>query len=269
MSATKIRAERGQAMSEFLIGTVFLVVPLFLGVVYIGKYGDLKQQAIQASRYAAMERALDPEGHESDTLIGEETVARFFRDDGQHAIGYDDQAREATAGDESPMWSELNGTPMLQSYGSLSVSLTPKSIDSPDLGPVDHAAQGFNRLHAGYGVEADVAVPVANVAGFAPLAAINLTIGATTVIAGDPWNGGGAADVGAHFTGVVVPGRSMTLLDRIPGISLLFPALAGTPQPQLGCVKSDVVPQATAPGAVYDPGDDPSAPTVSLADQCY
>ena len=54
------KTQRGQAMSEF-IAAMALFVPLVLGVIYIGKYSDIKHQAIQASRYAAMERALDQE----------------------------------------------------------------------------------------------------------------------------------------------------------------------------------------------------------------
>lgn len=268
MRVIPMRAERGQAMSEFVVAMTFLFVPLFMGVVYLGKYGDMKHQVIQASRYAAMERALDPQDHESDTVIGNETVARFFRDDAQHPIGLNDQATEATSGDENPDWATLTGEPMLASYSDVSVTLTSKGIDSALLQPVDLATKQFNRLNPGYGVEADVAVPVANIAHFAPLANINLKIGASTVIAGDPWDGGGAADVAGHFTDFSVPGRAVSLVERIPGINVLFQAFAGTPAPQLGCVKPDVVPASVANGAKYNPQDNPTNPS-NPNDQCY
>jgi hypothetical protein len=268
MRTTTMRAQQGQAMSEFIVAMTFLFVPLFMGIVYIGKYGDIKHQAIQASRYAAMERALDPQDHESDAVIGNETVARFFRDDGKHPIGLNDQATESTAGDENPAWGQLTGQPMLGKYGDVSVKLSSKSVDSTLLAPVDLATKQFNGLNTGYGVEADVEVPLVNIAHFAPLANINLKIGASTVIAGDPWNGGGAADVGNHFTGASVPGRLINIVDQIPGINQLFQLLADTPAPQFGCVKPDVVPAAAAPGAKYNPQDDPTNPS-NANDKCY
>ena len=268
MRATTLRAQQGQAMTEFIVAMTFLFVPLFMGVVYIGKYGDIKHQAIQASRYAAMQRALDPQDHESDAGIGNETVARFFRDDGKHRIALNDQATGSTAGDENPAWGQLTGKPMLATYGDVSVKLSSKSVDSALLAPVDLATNQFNRLNQGYGVEADVEVPVVNITHFTPLTNINLKIGATTVIAGDPWNGDGAADVASHFGGLSVPGRLINLVDQIPGIDTLFQLLAGTPAPQLGCVKPEVVPDAAAKGAKYNPQDDPSNSS-NPNDKCY
>jgi len=262
--------QRGQAMSEFVVAMTFLFVPLFMGVIYIGKYSDIKHQAIQASRYAAMERALDPQDHESDAVIGNETVARFFRDDAQHSIGLEEQATEATAGDENPMWGQLNGEPMLAKYSDVSVTFNASkdhSIDSVLLATVDASTTAFNRLNKGYGVEADVEVPVVNIAHFAPLANINIKVGASTVIAGDAWSGGGAQDVGGRFTALAVPARAISLVNKIPGIDLLFQLLAGTPAPKLGCVKPEVVPAATAPGAKYNPQDDPTNPS-NPNDQC-
>ncbi|TMH76766.1 MAG: pilus assembly protein [Betaproteobacteria bacterium] len=95
MNARVIGKQRGQAMSEFVVAMIAFV-PLVLGVIYIGKYSDIKHQAIQASRYAAFERALDPHKHEGGTTVQDETVARFFRDGGQHTIGFQDKATGST-----------------------------------------------------------------------------------------------------------------------------------------------------------------------------
>jgi len=270
MRLTPNRRQRGQAMSEFVVAATLLFIPLFMAVVYVGKLDDIQHQAIQASRYAAMERALDPQvGPEDDAVVANETVARFFRDDDLHPISRNEQANEPTAGDENPVWSQLNGDPMLTSYSNVSVTLkSPQaSIQSALLLPVNYpeATAGFNlsigfNRNAGYdansyGVEADVAVPIANIAHFAPLNDINLSIGASTVIAGNSWNGGGAGDVAGHFTAVSVPGKLFGWIDQLPGIGELFRALAGAPPPQLGCVKPDVVPTSTAPGAPYNPTD--------------
>lgn len=278
MNATPTKLQRGQAMSEFVAAMIFLFIPLFMGIFYIGKYADMKHQVIQASRYAAMEGALDPQvlepnplepnGHETVAQIQNETVARFFRDAGQHAIALDEQAQGATATDENPVWSQVNGAPMLAQYSDVSVQIGTKSIDSDLLALVDIATDGFKGLNNGYGVGADVEVPVVNLPQFPALT--NIKIAATTVIAGDPWNGDGAKDVGRHFTDISVPGKLASVINSLtslPGIGELFKALAGTPAPVFGCVKPDVVPTATAPGAKYNSSDDPNNPS-SPNDQC-
>jgi hypothetical protein len=264
MRTLQMKFQRGQAMTEF-VAAMALFLPLIMGVIYVFKYGDIKHQAVQASRYAAMERALDPHAHQSDTGIANETVARFFRDGAQHQIGLNDQATGATSGDENPNWSQLDGTPMISQYSDVKVTFPSESLDSPVLAPVNAATHLFNGLTGGFGTKADVEVPLANVAHFLPLSNINITIGASTVIAGDPWDGGGAADVASHQTFKSVPGKAISWLNSIPGGSLLFQWLADTPPPQFGCVKPDVVPDAAAPGAQYNPQNDPSNPGI---DQC-
>lgn len=271
MRTHSMKSQRGQAMTEFVVAALALFLPLILGVVYVFKYGDIKHQAIQASRYAAMERALDPRAHESDTQIRDETVARFFRDGAQEKIALNEQATAATAGDENPNWSQLSGDAMIKQYSDVKVTLSKKSIDSTLLAPVNVAVTNlgplslFNGLSGGFGTEADVEVPLVNVAHFAPLSNINIAIGATTVIAGDPWNGGGAADVASHI-GAAVPARIVGKFTNMMSFvsNALFEALAGTPAPVFGCVKPDVVPTAAAPDAQYNPGN-PSNPN----DQCY
>ena len=274
MRTHSMKSQRGQAMTEFVVAALALFLPLILGVVYVFKYGDIKQQAIQASRYAAMERALDPRAHESDTQVGDETVARFFRDGAQEKIALNERATAATSGDENPNWSQLGGDAMIKQYSDVKVTLSKKSIDSTLLAPVNLAVtnlgplSAFNGLSGGFGTEAEVNVPLVNVAHFAPLSNINIAIGATTVIAGDPWNGGGAADVASHI-GAAVPAR---IAGKFTGMmssisNILFEWLADTPAPVFGCVKPDVVPKAAA-DAQYNPQDDPSNPS-NPNDQCY
>jgi len=264
--SNSMRYQGGQAMSEFVAAMTFLFIPLFMGVVYVGKYGDIKHQAVQASRYAAMERALDPQAHESDGIVANETVARFFRDGSQSNIGLDDQATEATA-DENPAWSQMDGTPMLAEYSNVTVTLSDAGIDSASLKPIDADVGGgvaqFSGLKGGFGFSADVKVPVplVNIAQFAPLPSTTVTIEAKTVIAGDPWNAGGAVNVVTHFTDTSIPGKLAALANEIPGLNTILYWLAGA-YPVWGCVKPDVVPTATAPGATYDPAKSTGADNV-------
>jgi hypothetical protein len=274
MRTSPMKSQRGQAMTEF-VAAMAMFIPLILGVIYAFKYSDIKHQAIQASRYAAMERALDPHNQQTDIAIRDETVSRFFRDGGPHPIVANDKPPASTSGDDNPNWGQLNGDSMLgKDYSQITVKLSPKSLDATLLKPLDlylgipAPLNPFNGLKTGFGTEADVEVPVANVAGL-PWLSNNLRIGATTVIAGDPWNAGGATDVAAHFGAGSIPGKLLDFVNQIPGSDLLFKWLAGVPRaPILGCVKPDVVPDTVAPGAVYNSQDDPKNPS-NPNDQCY
>jgi hypothetical protein len=270
MSAFPTARQRGQSTTELLVAMAF-IVPLFMSVVYIGKYSDIKHQTIQASRYAAFERALDPHSQQSDAVIQNETVARFFSDGAQHTIGFEDKPAAQTGGDENPVWMQLNGDPMIGQYADVSVAASSPSVDTSLsqalLTPMDLLAGGptrvFDKLGSGvFGAEADVSVKVANIAHFAPLSNLNLSIGATTVIATDPWNAGGAQNVADHFPstplpGMAVPQRLAGWLLNLPGVGAVLNTLAywfvDTGLPEFGCVKPDVVPDTVAPGASYDP----------------
>ncbi len=87
MSSIEGRFQQGQAMTEFVIAMA-VVVPLALGVIYVGKYQDVKYSAIQASRYTAFERVFDPSSaHKNATVLAEETRERFFTDPTQNNQG--------------------------------------------------------------------------------------------------------------------------------------------------------------------------------------
>jgi hypothetical protein len=252
MSSNSMTRQSGQAMSE-LIAAMAVLLPLILGVIYVGKYGDIKHQAVQASRYAALESALDPRGHEGATVIGNETVARFFRDGNTHAIGRDDQAQGPTAGDENPNWSQLSGDPMIAQYSDIKVNFSSAGSLST---PVDTTPLGAGQfgLRAGSGVKAEVQVPVAAVTHFAPLNQV-FTLTASTVMAGDSWNGGGAADVASHIGIKAVPGKLLSYLK--PLLEVVTAPLTNSGPPEFGCVKPDVVPKDAAPSATYNPLADP------------
>jgi len=51
-------SQNGQAMVEFNVTAVFLLVPLFILIPLLGKYIDMKHSSIQAARYMAWERTV-------------------------------------------------------------------------------------------------------------------------------------------------------------------------------------------------------------------
>jgi len=256
--ALGLRSQRGQAMSEF-IAALALFLPLFFGVVYIGKFADIKQQAIQASRFAAFERALDPSpgAPESDQVIAEEARARFFTDGArnQGKLAFQDNTNGLTTAQTAPaLWTDLSGAPLLQSYADPDIKVT-LSSNSMDVGAFTATNEGsglfFDNLNKNGQVQADVEVNIANVASLpSPLNNLNLKVAARTVVAGDAWNGDGAQNVADHQTVRSDIGRNNPLLQ---GLQLLLTPLAAVfsdvPQgPQFGCLRPDVVPSQTAPG---------------------
>jgi hypothetical protein len=58
-SLQKYKAKQlGQAMTEMLVASAFVLVPLFLIIPLVGKYIDMKQASVSAARYAAWERTV-------------------------------------------------------------------------------------------------------------------------------------------------------------------------------------------------------------------
>jgi hypothetical protein len=263
-----MRGQGGQAMSEFL-AAMALFVPLLLGVIYIGKYSDMKHEAIQASRYAAFERALDPSSvNEADPVLVEETRARFFREGSYNSgkLAYDDTTASMNpSGTLDPVWYQLNGDPMLSKYSDVAVNLGPsQKVDDIALAAVDVANGLFFGLNGNGQFQADVQVTPAKITSFAPLSNLNLTITASTVVVGDAWNAGGASSVSSRLSGGSLPGGAVpikaagsTILNIVDTVLQPFYwAFAGDSGPALGCVRPDVVPASdTASNANYGPGD--------------
>jgi hypothetical protein len=89
--------QRGQAMTEMLVASAFVAIPLFLIIPTVGKYIDMKHAAIDSARYTAWERTVyfnkatlgnQPTGFEgfksglfpvkSDALLAAEAQLRIF-----------------------------------------------------------------------------------------------------------------------------------------------------------------------------------------------
>jgi hypothetical protein len=239
MRSISRESQTGQAMTEFVVAMIAMV-PLLLGVMYLYRYNDVKHQTIQASRYAALAQNLDPQY----AGIGDETRARFFRDDAQHPIGHDDKATGSPALDENPNWMENDGEALLgSSYADIKVSSSDAGISSGKIAVVEGAAPPEFKLNDNFGEKTEVEVPLSNVASFAPLASINIKIGATTVMAGDAWSGGGSDEINSAMTVGAVPAKTLKWFDNSV-FNTLFKLFTDSPAPKFGEVDTDVVPKS-------------------------
>lgn len=61
-----LHKQSGQGMASFIVATVFVLVPIFLGLNYLAKLGDLKHKTHEATRYAVWERTVWKEGSSSN-----------------------------------------------------------------------------------------------------------------------------------------------------------------------------------------------------------
>lgn len=53
---------RGQSLVGFLVATIFVLVPAFIGVSYLAKAGELRHKTYEAARYSAWEKVAWPGG---------------------------------------------------------------------------------------------------------------------------------------------------------------------------------------------------------------
>ncbi len=131
----------GQALTEVLVSLIFFA-PVFLLVPIIGKYLDIKQKTIEASRYAVWERSVwsDPgstwdsdENTKNDEVIGAEVDRRFFGHLSQ--LISDKSAFSHNGIVENPMWTTVDTT--IDVYSKITQNNSaPKPLNLPILNGV-------------------------------------------------------------------------------------------------------------------------------------
>jgi hypothetical protein len=233
---------QGQAMTEFLVAGLVLI-PLFMGSVYLAKYADVKQSAIQASRYAVMERAFNPD--KSAAVIAKETRVRFFtQQENRNKGAWTNKDKSYTPNaekDQPAYWRDLSGKRLID-IDKVNVSFK-GPMDVGGAAKVLDAAGTIYKLDTKGMYGANVEVALNNVTHFEPLSALNLKLGATTVIAGNAWNAGGNADVKEH-----IPFTNAKLKSAIDGLNsgldFIFAFFEKSGGPNIWCVNPDVVPDA-------------------------
>lgn len=142
----RARRQRGQAMTEFVVGTVFFLLPLFLIVPMLGKYADVKSTAAQSARYSAWERTVWyggasassgsnwPGNSKTEGEIQNEVRKRVV-EFGAALSQNDKSASGFTTAGGRHMWRNRDQSAMLANYNDASGSLT--NGDSPDTATAD------------------------------------------------------------------------------------------------------------------------------------
>ncbi len=261
--SAKMSLQGGQAIAEFLVCGAVLI-PLFFGIYYTAKYADVKQSAIQASRYAAFERAWDPLSQvKSDAVLQQETRARFFtsidRNGGQ--LRFDDGAAPlAQSSNVVALWRDARSNALINNYQSIAVRTASSNVTlGGAVGTVEQLIGGtVFGLPKSQMVVSQVDVPLLNIAHFEPLRNINIRIAGQTAVAGGasnasgPRNVGGTVGAGASVCERVTRTVPTSYLQGINGLlgTLMSPMERNSPQ--FGLVRPDIVPQGSIRSGTQD-----------------
>lgn len=234
------RIQRGQSMAEFLVAMAVLL-PLFLGLSYAARYGDLQQRATQASRYAAFQRVMQPSASSlPDDKIQDQMRARFFLapmalNGGK--LQDDDSAKSISDDTHQPMlWRDLGGQALLSKPDQVALSWGSSKLGTLS-GPLNSFTGYMGKPWTGAN-HAQVEVSLVNkmdLTGGAPTA---LKIGATTAAAGNGFGSGGSKPT-RDVTAKLVPTASLPsgLTSAVEWVFKLFEPHG----PEIGCIKPDVV----------------------------
>ena len=250
-------AAQGQSLVEFLVALAVLL-PLFLAVTYAGRYGDIQQSAVQASRYAAFQRALQPNRNTlSDATLQDQMRARFFvhgRFMNNGRIQSDDTAANLNQNSNSSpaLWRDLSLDPMLRAPSSVNLTFGNVPLAAGALDTVlDTMASSAGKTFTG-GTVARVEMTLVNRMSLADNATPTLSIGAATAAAGDNLSSSGGAATRAAAVRAVPTARFIPqgLADVLEMAMQLFEPDG----PEFGCMRPDPVASHRLEGNGNAPG---------------
>jgi len=259
---------RGQAMTEFVIGSVLFAIPVFLLIPLMGKYLDIRATAVQAARYVAWERTVFyggtsasvswPANDKDDGTIQNEVRQRLFSE-GTAIAGGDGSAGDWGSNGIKANWHNRDGSAMLASYNAVGQSIS--NDDTPNIasdilslivtvtdaiGPFTLETKGLYTGSVSVGVTTE---PINNSLSYDSADAFDpgpLTFGESNVILANGWAAGGASHVktqtqGLSPTSIFATDPVKTIFDVVKGVL----AAASTQELwnlELGKIEPDVVP---------------------------
>ncbi len=190
----------GQAMVEFIVISGVMIF-VYLGIWYLGKYHDIQAATIQAARYAAWERMAHPANY-ADSQIQNQARARVFQWDSKPLTAADGIStnRWATA---SSMWrAHDDSKSLVDKPGDVSITTTSGALPGGVASVISGGLAGMTKLlsvvsggealNTGGFYTSHVSVRIADVASLpAPLNSLNLTLHESSALATDSWDASG------------------------------------------------------------------------------
>lgn len=88
--------QKGQGSIEFIVASIFVLIPLFFGISYLGKMSDARHNNIEASRYALWEKTVWADDEKDSAQISNEISRRVFGLQGTALNSTKDKAKVET-----------------------------------------------------------------------------------------------------------------------------------------------------------------------------
>ncbi|MEO6279430.1 hypothetical protein [Roseateles sp.] len=228
-------------MTEFIIALAVLV-PMYLAVSYLGRYGDLQQRAQQASRYAAFQRVAQPDAKQlNDNTIADQMRARFFLtydalDKGGRLRSDDSAAKFKDDKNQPALWRDLAGKALLKDPSQVTLQWADAGVGAAN-GAVDKVATLVGKPLPP-GRAAMIELNLFNRMDLASAKPGNIKMGATTAALGNGLGSAGSQDtvntVNNVNLGSVIPSAVTSVVGLVIG-------LFEKDSPDFGCIKPDVV----------------------------
>lgn len=132
------RRQDGQAIVEFIVAATFFLIPLYLIIIALGKFGDVQAGASQAARYVAWERTvwLDDASWRSRMATGnQKTTAEMRSEIAQRVVGdtrltiaANDKSRNSLSNGQLAMWRDGKGQDLLERYQDLTLTESGRAL---------------------------------------------------------------------------------------------------------------------------------------------
>jgi hypothetical protein len=252
--------EQGQAMVEAAV-ILLVVVFLFLGVFYLGKFHDIQASTIQAARYAAWERTVHSRAGLSDTRVQNQARARLFTWNQNPFKSSDGLADGSRWTQQTEVWYDHAGAQRLIARpADVTIGTTTGPLPGVAGGIMNGAFSvlgAFEGLAGGEALPRDglatstVAVKVANLNILPdPLNKMDITLHEQSAVALDSWDASGPRQAALRSRGFTLAGpfaRLNSILTPIEwALSWIEPAFDDL---HIGQVCPDIVPADRLQGA--------------------
>lgn len=252
----------GQAMVEAAV-ILGIVVLLFLGIFYLGKFHDVQASTIQAARYAAWERVAHSESAMSDVRVQNQARARLFTWNRDAFKSTDGLANGSNWGTQNRIWFDHAGRQRLvERPDDVTMSTVAGPLPGRAARTMAQATEGLAGFLDGITggeslpkegmVSSTVAVKLDNLRALpAPLNALNLTLREQSSVVLESWDASGPRQAALRSRTYTLAGPLTEIdgvLDPIKGVlSVIEPAFDDL---HFGQVCPDIVPGDRVQGNV-------------------
>lgn len=269
--------QRGQAMAEMVVISL-VMIGIFLGIWYIGKFHDIQSSTIQAARYAAWERTARGPAF-TDTRLESQTRARLFSWNKDAFLAADGIATNQAWKTQTSMWTDhANDKRLIDAPRDVTVRTASGPLPGKGAATTTNLLSGLDKMLAsltggtalprGGKFTGTVTVKLANLAHMEdPLDKLNLTLTERSVIVAENWDAGSPEEA-ALRTRAFTPGGVLRGIDNgfgsvIKGfLALIEPSFA---QFHPGQICPDVVPM----DRITAVRPNPNKPVYQGATPCY